>query len=131
MLGHSFSRRLQRSASVMYPLKENGLQLSSLEGYNGPCKGRQAGQMQWHREEGGMGRMPREWHTQSCGEDGDRSSSGTNGSGRSTDCLSSSSRRGLASSKAQRISVWAGALVLTWLDAPFCGDVTREEIQRV
>lgn len=62
---------------MMYPLKEKGHQLPSLEGYEGACKGSQASQLQWHREEGGMGKM----HTQSNGEDGDLCSSSMNGSG--------------------------------------------------
>lgn len=64
----------------MYPLKEKGNQLSSLEGYGGPHKGSQAGQAWWHREGGGMGRMPREQRAQRNGEEGDLCSS-INGSG--------------------------------------------------
>lgn len=44
--------------------------------------------------------------------------------GRATDQLCRSSRRGIARSKTQNISVWAGAFVLAWLDVPFCRDVT-------
>lgn len=51
--------------------------------------------------------------------------------GRATDHYPDQAEGGLQGAKHKRTYVWAEALVLARLDAPFCRDVTGEEIQRV